>query len=76
MVHTGNGGSQLEKLPSFYINPLVTKMNTLHNLRVAIVMPHLLSEFVLHAFASLLKDQGVKWIALWVLARDAKKDFY
>jgi predicted amidophosphoribosyltransferase len=76
MVHTGNASPQLENLPSFYINPLVTRMNTLHNLRVAIVMPHLLSEFVLHAFASLLKDQGVKWIAFWVLARDAKKDFY
>jgi len=76
MVRAGRGGYQLENLSSFYINPLVTKMNTLHNLRVAIVMPHLLSEFVLHAIASLLKDQGVKWIAFWVLTRDAKKDFY
>ena len=63
-------------MPRYYLDRRYLYSDLLQNKRIAIVMPLMQSEHVLHALASQLKNQGVRWVAYWALTRKPKKDFY
>ncbi len=63
-------------MPFYYLNSKYLKTDLLQNKRIAIVMPFMQSEHVLHLLATQLKDHGVTWVAHWSLTRKPKKDYY
>ena len=72
---TGNKYSEIN-MPRYYLDRRYLNSDVLQNKRIAIVMPLMQSEHVLHVLASQLKNQGVRWVAYWALTRKPKKDFY
>jgi len=63
-------------IPLYYLKSKYLNTELLQNKRIAIVMPLMQSEHVLHLLASQLKNQGVRWVACWSLTRKPKKDCY
>ena len=72
---TGTKYSEIN-MPLYYLNPSYLNTELLQNKRIAIVMPLMQSERVLHVLASHLKNQGVRWVAYWCLTRKSKKDYF
>ena len=60
----------------YYLKPRYLNKDSLLNKRIAIVMPLMQSEHVLHLLATQFKSQGVRWVAYWSLTRKPKKDYY
>jgi len=63
-------------MPLYYLDSRNLNIDLLKNKRIAIVMPLMQSEHVLHILASHLKNHGVRWVAYWSLTRKPKKDHY
>jgi predicted amidophosphoribosyltransferase len=60
----------------FTLNHDIAKSILVHRKRVAIVMPYMISEFILNDLAKNLKAHGSLWVSYWVLTRKLKKDSY
>jgi hypothetical protein len=59
------------KIRSKNPNPL-----PLHNFRVAIILPYMKKDYPVEKLALFLKKLGARWVSVWVLIRDSKKEDY
>jgi predicted amidophosphoribosyltransferase len=78
LIRVGAPGTKYSEInmPLYYLDSRNLNTDLLQNKRIAIVMPLMQSERVLHVLASHLKNQGVRWVAYWCLTRKSKKDYF